>query len=119
MTDTDIAPQLEVLIRRRIDTVAQLDAIKEALASIDAAILTLVPTGTALEVDEEVVFRTQTKRTFNEDKAREVLPAELVEAITVTEPRIDSKKAREVLPPALYEACLREGSTYVTKAGSR
>lgn len=121
MTDTDIAPQLEVLTRRRIDVVAQLDALKESLASIDAAILTLVEPGTALEIDNEPIFRVTVSHRWDEDTAREVLPPELLDAITVTETvtRIDRATAKEVLPPALYTACTKPSKPSVGKVTGR
>lgn len=117
MTDTDIAPQLEVLTRRRIEVVAQQDALKESLASIDAAILTLCKPGDKLLIDDQPIFRVNQSHNWDEDTAREVLPAELLDAITVTETvtRIDRTVAKEVLPPALYSACTKPSKPSVGK----
>ena len=49
-------------------------------------------------------------RRFKAEKAREVLPAALIDAITVTEPTISMAKAKDVLPKVLYLECTVEGA---------
>lgn len=46
-------------------------------------------------------------RRFNQDRAKEVLPAGTYDLICVQV--ADSRKAKELLPPALYELCQAEG----------
>lgn len=119
MTNTpDTTASVEVLARRRLELTARRDDIVEAIEQVDQALLTLLEPGEAAKIGDEVVWVVRSgNRRFSADKARAVLPDTLIEAITVTETRIDAKAAKEVLPPALYAEVCTEGRPFVAKAG--
>lgn len=109
---------VEVLARRRLELTARRDELTESIEQVDAALLTLLQPGEAALVDGEPVWIVAPgNRRWNDDKAREVLPETLIEAITVTEPRIDPKLAKGQLPPDLWTACTVAGRPFVKKAG--
>ncbi len=109
---------VEVLARRRLALTARRDDLTESIEQVDQALLTLLQPGEAATIDGEPVWVVQPgNRRWNDDKAREVLPETLIEAITVTEPRIDPKLAKGQLPPDLYSACTVAGRPFVKKAG--
>lgn len=117
---TDSTAALDVLARRRIELVARRDDIAQAIADVDAALLVLLQPGETALVDGQPAWTvTAGNRRWNDDKARDVLPETLLDAITVTEPHIDPKTARGILPPDLYTACCTEGKPYVKKAGGK
>lgn len=109
---------LEVLARRRLELTARRDELTETIEQVDAALLTLLQPGEAALIDGEPVWIVAPgNRRWNDDKAREVLPETLIEAITVIEPRIDRKLAKQVLPPALYLECTVQNKPHIAKAG--
>jgi len=116
----DTGPAIEVLARRRLELTHQRDKLTEAIEQVDQHLLTLLQPGETVAIDGEPAIAVRAgNRTWNERKAREVLPEQLLEAITVTEPRLDRTLAKEMLPPALYAECTTEGRPYVAKAGGR
>lgn len=116
--DTSTNASLEVLARRRLELTQRRDELTEAIAQVDAALMTLLAPGEAALIDGEPVWILRSgNRRFSADKAREVLPETLVAAITVTETHLDGKVAKEVLPPALYTEVCTEGRPFVAKAG--
>ena len=116
----DTGPAIEVLARRRLELTEQRDSLTAAIEQVDQHLLTLLQPGQTIEVNGEPAWSVRSgNRTWNERKAREVLPEQLLEAITVTEPRLDRTLAKEMLPPALYAECTTEGRPYVAKAGGR
>ena len=111
MSNTENAPMLEVLARRRLDLVEQREAITEAIARVDDELLRLLEPGEVAEVNGDAVWTVRRgARRFKAEKAREVLPAALIDAITVTEPTISMAKAKDVLPKVLYLECTVEGA---------
>lgn len=114
MSNTDNAAMLEVLARRRLDLVEQREAINEAIALVDDELLRLLEPGEVAEVNGNATWTVRRgARRFKADKAREVLPAALLDAITVTEPTISMEKAKDVLPPSIYISCCVEGKPTV------
>lgn len=106
---------IETLARRRLALVEQKDSLTEAIAAIDAQLVDAIEVGGSVDLDGQPVFRVQRKRTFSLDLAREVLPAELIEAAqTVT---VDQAALKRMIPPALLDACMKPGAVYVAKAG--
>lgn len=106
---------IETLARRRLALVEQKDSLTEAIVAIDAQLVDAIEVGGSVDLDGQPVFRVQRKRTFSLDLAREVLPAELIEAAqTVT---VDQAALKRMIPPALLDACMKPGAVYVAKAG--
>jgi hypothetical protein len=103
---------LEVLARRRLALVEQRDSISEQIKAIDAAIVNRIEVGATVEVDGHPVFRVSTRRTFDVDRARELLPDTVIEAATV--PVLDAKLLRSLMPPALVDAAMVEGNPFLT-----
>lgn len=115
---TDKSTALEVLARRRLELTARREDLDATIAEVDAALMTLLEPGQSATIDGAPVWTLRHgNRRFNADKAREVLPETLIDAITVTETRLDSKVAKDVLPPALYVMACTEGKPFVAKAG--
>lgn len=120
MTTTDNAAAIEVLARRRLELTHQLDELKHAVAQVDAALMTMLQPGDHADIDGQPVWTIRAGNArFNEAKARDVLPQELVEAATVTETHLSKDRAREILPPALYAECCVAGRPFVAKASSK
>lgn len=119
MTNTpDTTAAVEVLARRRLELTARREDIDATIAEVDAALMTLLQPGEAALIDGQPVWTVRSgNRRFSADKAREALPEPLLEAITVTETRLDGKVAKDVLPPALYAQACTEGKPFVAKAG--
>lgn len=107
---------IEVLARQRLALLEEREAIDEKLAAIDADIIDAVEVGGAVDLDGQVVFRVQTKRTFSTVRAKELVSEEVLAAATV--PTLDTKLLRQLLPPALTDACMVEGRPFVAKARS-
>ena len=109
MNTSDIS--LEALARERLAIMAQVEELEDRKKQIDATMMTMLDPGQVVEIDGAPVWRLQRgNRTFNEAKARGILTAEMVAAITVAETKVSSKQAKQVLPPALYDACTVEGN---------
>lgn len=107
---------IEVLARRRLHLLEQLEAVKAGIAAIDALIIDAVEVGGRVDVDDQPAFRVQQKRTFDTERARQVCPAELIAAATV--PTLDTRALRSLLPPALVDACMKPGAVFVTAVKS-
>ncbi len=106
---------IETLARRRLALVEQKESLEHKIADIDTQLVDAIEVGGTVEVGGEAVYRVMRKRTFSLDLAREVLPAELIEAAqTVT---VDQAALRRMVPPALLDACMKPGAVYVAKAG--
>ena len=56
MSNTENAPMLEVLARRRLDLVEQREAITEAIARVDNELLRLLEPGEVAEVNGDAVW---------------------------------------------------------------
>ena len=117
----DTGPAIEVLARRRLELTAKRDELTAAIEQVDQHLLALLEPGQTVDLDGQPVLAVRSgNRTWNDAKAREVLPEQLLDSITVTEPRLDRARAKELLPPALYLQCTTEGRPYVaSKAGRK
>lgn len=114
----DSTAAVEALARRRLELTARRDDITAAIDQVDEALMTLLQPGEAAQIDGDNIWVIRSgNRRFNPEKAREVLPETLINAITVTETHLDAKVAKEVLPPALYNEVCTEGRPFVAKAG--
>lgn len=103
--------RLEDLAAKLADLQAQADSIAEAITETKAQILMIADVGDLLSVNGEPLYRVQAgSRRFAEAQARKVLPADIIDAATVTEPRLDSKRLRDLVPPALWDACCTVGA---------
>ena len=108
---------IEVLARRRLELTAKRDETLAAIAQVDEALMTLLQPGEAALIDGQPIWVIQQgANRWNEQKAREVLPDEQLDAITSTEPHIDRAKAKQVLPPALFLECTVPDRPHVAKA---
>ncbi len=106
---------IEVLARRRLALAEQKETIEQAIAAVDARLIDAVEVGGHIDIDDQAVFKVSQRRgNFDAAKAREVVPAELIEAATV--PTLDAKALQKLLPPALVDACRKPGSIFVSKA---
>lgn len=74
---------MEILARRRVDLKEQADAIAAAIAAIDAQIVDAVEVGGVVAIGDEPVWRVQQRRTFDPDRARELVSPEVIAAATV------------------------------------
>ena len=105
---------IETLARRRLALVEQKESLEASIADIDTQLVDAIEVGGTVDLDGAPVFRVAQKRTFSIERARELVPAELIAAATV--PSLDSKRLRELLPPAVEAACMVDGKVYVSKA---
>ena len=105
---------IEVLARQRLALIEQIEDASERVKAIDALLIDAVEVGGAVTLDGVPVFRVQQRRTFDVDKAVDLLPPEIVEAATV--PTVDPKILKSMMPPALVDAAMRPGATFVAKA---
>jgi hypothetical protein len=113
----DSTAAIEALARRRLELTAKRDDITTAIAQVDEALMTLLQPGEAALIDGQPIWVVQQgANRWNEARARDVLPDELLDAITSTEPHIDRAKAKQVLPPALYVECCVPDRPHVAKA---
>ena len=95
---------------------ATIQATIEQLASkadeLKAIILAAVQPGETVSVNGHPIYKVSPgRRTFKEAKAREQLPAAILEAATVT--KIDAAAVKR-LSPALWEACCESGAPFLT-----
>lgn len=67
-----------------------------------------------IEVNGKPVLIVTYSKRWNEALAREVLPDNLIAAIS--EPAVSSRKAKDVLPPALYAQCQKSSDKPTIKA---
>lgn len=106
---------IEALARRRLALVEQKESLEASIADIDTQLVDAIEVGGTVDLDGQPVFRVAQKRTFSLELARDVLPAELIEAAeTVT---VDQAALKRMIPPALLDACMKHGAVYVAKAG--
>ena len=112
MTNTN---DMEILARRRVDLKEQADAIAAAIAAIDAQIVDAVEVGGVVAIGDEPVWRVQQRRTFDPDRARELVSPEVIAAATVEV--LDPKLLQSLLPPVIRDACMADGKIFVAKAG--
>lgn len=93
----ELAAQWADLEARRTHIVDRQDTIKTQLREL---------LGVGKHAAGPLTVTVTPQRRFNPDLAREVLPASLLEAITL--PTVSTAAAREILAPALYTACMTE-----------
>ena len=105
---------VEVLTARLVDLDAQIEELKSQREDTVAALTDAVEVGGRLSVGDQIFYRVAQRKTFDIDKAREILPAALIEQATV--PTLDVKALKELMPPTLVRACMTDGAVYVTKA---
>ena len=108
---------IEVLARQRLALKEQQESIAEKIAQIDALLVDAIEVGGSIDLDGYPVLRVQQKRTFSPDLARDLVPADLIEAATV--PTLDAKKLQTLLPPSVREACMMPGKTFVAAVKQR
>ena len=115
--NTAMEHNIEVLARQRLALREQQESIAEKIAQIDALLVDAIEVGGSIDLDGHPVLRVQQKRTFSPDLARDLVPADLIEAATV--PTLDAKKLQTLLPPAVREACMQPGRTFVAAVKQR
>ena len=84
---------IEVLARQRLALKEQQESIAEKIAQIDALLVDAIEVGGSIDLDGHPVLRVQQKRTFSPDLARDLVPADLIEAATV--PTLDAKEVAD------------------------
>ena len=107
---------LEVLARRRLALLEQRETIDAAIAAIDTQIVDAVEVGGAVDVGGKAAFRVQQRRTFDTERARQILPPALIEQATV--PTLDKQALKALIPPALLDACMKPGAIFVSAVKS-
>lgn len=101
-------------------TAARLAALEDRKADIDAeiaalrsALLSAAPEGSTITVQGHPRWRVSPgRRVFSEKLARDVLPAGVLDAATVT--KVDAAAVKRLLAPALWEACCTVGQPFLT-----
>ena len=107
---------VEVLTARLVDLDAQIEELKSQREDTVAALTDAVEVGGRLAIGEQTYYRVAQRKPFDVDKAREILPAALIEQATM--PTLDVKVLKSLMPPALVRACTTDGAVYVIKAKS-
>lgn len=108
----DAAVELREVLKRKAELAEREAELKEIITKA----LAEGETGLDPETGEALVVVKRGARVWNEAAALQALPAHLVEALTVTETKLDKDKAKAVLAPALYEKCCKANKPSVTLA---
>lgn len=106
--------ELDALRAEYLDLFSRAATLIERCDEIKATVRANLPEGSYADGG----VRVTPNRRFSADKAREVLPAELLALVEVEVPahtEVDKTRARNMLAPTLYKACLAEvGDARVT-----
>lgn len=105
---------IEVLARQLLNIDEQIEALAARRADIVTTLTDAVEVGGAVEVDGHAAYRVSQRRTFDVERARQIVPPEVIAQATV--PTLDTKALKNLIPPALIDACMKPGAIYVTRA---
>ena len=112
---TDMTTAIEVLARRRLALLEVIESNQQALADIDAQLIDAIEVGGKVEIDGQPVFKiSERKGNFDLDKAKEIVPEQLLAAATV--PTLDGKTLQKLLPQVMVDACRKPATVFVSKA---
>lgn len=104
----------ETLTARLVDLDAQIEELQAQRKATAQAIIDGIEVGGAASINGQTYYRVQQKRTFDVDKAKEIVPAELIAAASF--PTLDVKTLKSLMPPALVDVCMTPGAIFVAKA---
>lgn len=94
---------VEALAAQLVDLRERRDLINAHIEDVEAQLFDAVEVGGVIAVGDRDIFRVTQSHRYNEAVARENLPAEIVEAVTVTTEALDRHKLAKILPPETYE----------------
>lgn len=103
----------EALIAQLVDLEARRAHLDDTINAIKAQLLANRQPGDTLTLNGEPLYKVTQRRTFSEKAAADTLPAEVVEAATVT--KIDGAAVKRI-SPALWETCCTLSEPYLSKA---
>lgn len=107
---------LDALVARLVDLEARRADIDETITQLKAAIIAEHQPGDNIMFGGEPMYKVTQRRTFDTKTAATTLPAEVIEAATVS--KIDGTVVKRI-SPALWETCCTLSEPFLTKATGR
>ena len=101
----------ETLARQLADLEFRAAELADAIADKKAQLLESLTVGDTIDLDGEPAYRVMCSRKFDEAKARELLPANVI--TQATEAKLSARLVRAMIPPVLYDAVTTEGTPYI------
>ena len=101
----------EMLARQLADLEFRAAELAEALYDKKAQLLEALDVGDTIDLDGEPAYRVMSTRKFDETKARDLLPAHVIDQ--ATEEKLSARLVRAMIPPVLYDAVTTEGTPYI------
>ena len=106
----------DALVARLVDLEARRADIDDTIAQLKAAIIAEHGVGDPVLFHGEPMYKVAQRRTFDAKTAADTLPAEVIEAATVS--KIDGAAVKRI-SPALWETCCTLSEPFLTKATGR